>query len=63
MTKPTIQIGEEVREMTDAEYKQHQKDQAAFAKEAEEIAARVALKEATLKKLGLSADEIAALLS
>jgi hypothetical protein len=63
MTKPTIQIGDEVREMTDEEYAQHQKDQKAFAEEAQAIAEKAALKQATLAKLGLTADEIAALLS
>jgi hypothetical protein len=63
MTKPTIQIGSEVREMTDAEYEQYQKDQIAFAEESQAIAERIALKQATLAKLGLTAEEIAALLS
>jgi hypothetical protein len=63
MTKPMTQIGDEVREMTDAEYAQYQKD----AKEAEANAKaetdRAALKIATLEKLGLTADEVTALLS
>ena len=63
MTKPTIQIGSEVREMTDAEFAQYEKDQADFATQAQADAERQALKTATLAKLGLTADEVAALLS
>lgn len=63
MTKPTIQIGNEVREMTDSEFAQHQIDQANYATETAENIKRETLKQATLAKLGLTADEIAALLS
>ena len=63
MTKPTIQIGDEVREMTDAEFAQHQLDQASYAAEIAAAVEREALKQATLTKLGLTADEVAALLS
>lgn len=63
MTNPNIQIGDTVREMTDAEFAQYEKDQADFAAQAQADADRQALKTATLAKLGLSADEVAALLS
>ena len=54
MTKQTIQIGNTVREMTDAEYAQWQGDAADAA------AARVSAL-AKLADLGLTPDEIAAL--
>jgi hypothetical protein len=63
MTKPTIQIGDEVREMTDEEFAQYEKDQAYFKAQAQVDADRQALKIATFAKLGLTADEVAALFS
>ena len=63
MTKPTIQIGHEVREMTDEEIAQHELDKAEFASEIAEKETKEKLKKATLKKLGLTENEIAALLS
>lgn len=63
MSNPPIQIGDTVREMTDEEYAQYKKDQADFAAQAQADADRQALKTATLAKLGLTADEVAALLS
>lgn len=63
MTKPTIQIGDEVREMTNAEFAQHELDQATYAAETAAAQEREALKQATLAKLGLTDDEVAALLS
>lgn len=63
MSNPSIQIGDNVREMTDAEFAQYEKDQANFAAQAQADADRQALKTATLAKLGLTADEVAALLS
>jgi hypothetical protein len=62
-TKPTIQIGDEVREMTDEEIAQYKKDRAEFAEQAKADLDRQALKIATLEKLGLTADEVNALLS
>jgi len=62
-TKPTIQIGDEVREMTDAEIAQFEKDKTEFALQAKIDSDRQTLKTATLAKLGLTADEVAALLS
>jgi hypothetical protein len=51
-----------VRDMTADELAQYQLDQAEAAKEAEAEAARQAARQAVLDKLGLSADEAAALL-
>ena len=69
MTKPIVQIGNEQREMTDAEYTQWQNDKIeteALAKaqaeaQAEAVEAKVAARQAVLDKLGLTADEAAAL--
>jgi len=63
MSNPPIQIGDNVREMTDEEHAQYKKDIKAFAQETKDAADREALKQATLAKLGLTADEVAALLS
>ena len=52
-----------VRDMTEAELAQVEIDKAETAKQAEAEADRAALKTATLAKLGLTADEVAALLS
>jgi hypothetical protein len=62
MTKPLTQIGNEVREMTDEEYAQYKLDQAEAKAQAAAIAAQVAARQAVLDKLGLTADEAAALL-
>jgi hypothetical protein len=57
--KPIIQIGNEQREMTDAEFAQYETDCAEIdAYNANKIAAR----QAVLDKLGLTADEAIALL-
>jgi hypothetical protein len=69
MTKPQVSevnilTGETVvRDMTDEEYAQYQKDVKEAKANAKAEANRAALKEATLAKLGLTADEVAALLS
>ena len=63
MATPIIQIGDEVRPMNEEEVAQHKLDvqaKKAIIKAKEE---RQVLKEATLAKLGLTADEVAALLS
>ena len=52
-----------VRDMTEAELAQFEADKATSEAQAEADADRAALKEATIKKLGLTADEVAALLS
>jgi hypothetical protein len=61
--KPEIQIGDEVRKMNDAEFTQYEIDQAQAIKENEAEAARVKLRNETIAKLGLTADEVAALFS
>lgn len=61
MTKPLIQIGDEVREMTDAEHEQHQADKAQAAADYDAAVNKEATRAAALAKLGLTADEIAAL--
>ena len=62
MNKPNIQIGDEVRPMTNAEYAQWQADNEAHAARAEAQIAKIAARQAVLDKLGLTADEAAALL-
>ena len=65
MAKPTIQIGNEVREMTAAEYSQWQVDNeahAAAAAAADAKAAALVSARAKLTALGLTDNEIAALL-
>jgi hypothetical protein len=66
MSNPLIQIGDEAREMTDAEVAQHAEDVAnaqAAAVAADDVARARASALAKLSALGLSDDEIAALLS
>jgi hypothetical protein len=64
MTRPLIQIGDEVREMTSAEYAQHQQDvieaDAALAAAATKAAERASAL-AKLSALGLTEAEITAL--
>jgi hypothetical protein len=62
MTKPLTQIGDEVREMTDEEHAQYKLDQAEAKAQAAAIAAQAAARQAVLDKLGLSQDEVQALL-
>ena len=66
-SKPTTQIGDEVREMTDTEYEQWLADvaQAEIDEKARNKAAKeqAKAKQAVLEKLGLTADEVAALLA
>ena len=61
MTTPLIQIGDQVREMNEQELAQHNLDVAAEAAAAQAAAAKEATRAAALAKLGLTADEIAAL--
>jgi hypothetical protein len=64
MSKPLTQIGDEVREMTDAEYAQWQTDNKAHAAQAAAVEAQAAARASALTKLaglGLTDDEIAAL--
>lgn len=60
-TKPIIQIGDEVREMTDAEYAQYKIDEQWADELKADIAAKAAARATALAKLGLTADEAAAL--
>jgi hypothetical protein len=62
MTKPLIQIGDELREMNADEYAQHLLDLAEWQAQEEERTAKAAARQAVLNKLGLSAEEAAALL-
>ena len=62
MTNPNIQIGNEIRPMTNAEYAQWQADQAETETQAKTEADKAAARQAVLDKLGLTADEAAALL-
>jgi len=63
--KPNTQIGDEMRPMTDAEYTQWQTDNAKTQAKAEiqveAQTAKLATRQAVLDKLGLTADEAAAL--
>ncbi len=64
MTKPTIQIGDVAREMTDAEYAQWQVDAADAAAQQQAAADAAAARASAIAKLaglGLTADDIAAL--
>lgn len=62
MTKPLIQIGDEIREMIKAEHDQHLLDSAEWQAEKDAQTAKAAARQAVLDKLGLTADEAAALL-
>jgi hypothetical protein len=62
MTKPIIYDGNEHREMTEAEHAQYKLDLAEWNAQAEAQAAQAAARQAVLDKLGLTADEAAALL-
>jgi hypothetical protein len=60
--KLTIFDGAEQREMNEAEYAQYELDQAEAAKQAAAADAKKAARQAVLDKLGLTANEAAALL-
>jgi hypothetical protein len=63
MTKPLIQIGNEVREMNADEYAQHLLDLAEWQAQKDAQAAKAAARQAVLEeKLGLTQDEAQALL-
>ena len=62
MTKPKIQIGDLVREMNDEENAQWQADATEAEAQAEAVKAKQVARQAVLDKLGLTADEAAALL-
>lgn len=61
MKKPLTQIGNEVREMTEDEYAQWQTGQVEAQERIVAIEAKAAARQAVLDKLGLTADEAAAL--
>jgi len=60
--RPTVQIGDEVREMNDAEFAQYELDKASATARATEQEARTVAREALLTKLGITADEAQLLL-
>jgi len=62
MTKPLVQIGDEQREMTEAEYAQWQADKTEAEANEEAQAEKAVARQAVLDKLGLTKDEAAALL-
>ena len=62
MTTPIIYDGNEHREMTETEHAQYKIDQAEAAANAAAKAVKAAERQAVLDKLGLTADEAAALL-
>ena len=62
MTRPNIQIGDEVREMTDAEFALYELQQAENARLEQEQEAKKVARAAVLKKLKLSEEEVALLL-
>lgn len=62
MTKPLIQIGDQIREMTEAEHAQHLLDLAEWQAAKDAQAAKAAARQAVLDKLGLTQDEAQALL-
>jgi hypothetical protein len=69
MTNPTIEIFDAitneniVREMTDEEFLEHSNRKAAFEAAESERLAKLALRQSALEKLGLTAEEVAALLA
>jgi hypothetical protein len=62
MTKPNIFDGQNKRQMTDSEYEQWLTDADEAKTQAEAQAAKAAARQAVLDKLGLTANEAAALL-
>ena len=62
MTKPLVQIGDEVREMNDAEFAQYELDQTANKAAAKAQTDKAKAKQAVLDRLGITADEAALLL-
>ncbi len=62
MTKPKIQIGNQSREMNNAEYAQWQADKAEVEAEAEAKAEKQVAREALLTRLGLTEQEAQLLL-
>ena len=63
MTRPLIQIDDEIRPMNDAEFATYQADQAKTAAKNDEAIKKAEAKAALLTKLGITADEAALLLT
>ena len=61
--KPMVQDGFEYREMTDAEFAQYEIDQAQAEQAMKVAEAKAKERQAILKRLGLTAEELNALLS
>lgn len=61
MSKPLITIGDETREMNDAEFAQYQIDQQTAADMQAEIQAKANARAALLKRLGITEEEAALL--
>jgi len=62
MTKPLIQIGDEIREMTEEEYSQHLLDLAEWQTQSAALAAKATARQALLEKLGITEEEAQLLL-
>ena len=62
MTRPLIQIDDEIREMNDTEFAQYEASQAADAARATEAAVKTEAKAVLLARLGITAEEAALLL-
>ena len=62
MTRPLIQIGDEVREMTDAEFADHQKFVTEQTETQQTLTATKASARAKLAALGLTDEEIVAII-
>jgi hypothetical protein len=60
--KPNIQIGDEVREMNDAEFAQYKLDLVAYEEQAKADIAKAKQKQVLLDRLGITADEAALLI-
>jgi len=60
--RPTVQIGDEVREMNDAEFAQYELDKASATARATEQEVRTAARAALLTKLGITEAEAQLLL-
>lgn len=63
MSRPLTQIGDQVREMTDAEFAQYKLDKAEAQTRQAEAEAKATAKAALLSKLGITAEEATLLLS
>lgn len=63
VTRPLVQIGDDVREMTDEEYDQHKIDLANIEAALKEQIQKQEAKQVLLTKLGLTEDEAKLLLS